>query len=171
MRNRSVLLPAAALVLVLSGTAASCDGTSSGSADAKPSATAATPTAAPATATAAPITMAGDNITQTVNCKGGSIVISGRNNSLKLRGTCPTATVAGSNNTVVVDNATDLIVQGENNIVTAGTVAAIRTDNAQNVTVSWVESPDGREPDVSGSGSNNSVSKITRQEFQSARDE
>jgi hypothetical protein len=66
------------------------------------------------------VSVAGSNVTETLDCRGGSAAVAGSNDVLNLTGGCTALKVAGSNNRVIVEVAkgATISVTGSNNTVT-----------------------------------------------------
>jgi hypothetical protein len=79
----------------------------------------------------------------TLDCQGGTVVITGGRNDLRIRGPCRKVSVTGAANVVAVDSAAAIEISGAMNRVT------------------WREGVDGRPPRVSRTGVGNTVAQAS----------
>ena len=86
------------------------------------------------------ITIETNRETQTVNCDGGEVTVNGNRNNLTVRGVCA------------------ISVNGNDNVLSAEVASSISTSGNNNK-VSWAKGVDGKKPEISNSGSGNTVSQ------------
>lgn len=162
MRNST--LPTTLIALALSATVG-CSVDVSG-----PARSTQTQSPAPRTTTAAsagsPLRISGSYSTQTADCSGRDVVITGGSNKIVFKGTCGTITLTGGYNTIAVEAVGTLQVMGGGNEAYAKSVGTVQLTGATYTTVHWVGGASaGNDPEVSGVGDTNTVEKISEQDY------
>ena len=85
--------------------------------------------------------VAGNDLRETMACKGGAVTVSGSNNTVTLTGSCTQISVNGSDNRVTAATVGRIVLVGSGNKVT------------------WAKALRGSRPPTSVTGSDNKVTK------------
>ena len=166
----STLLPTVLTALALSATVGCSVDVTPRTADAGSGAASPTTTSASASSSAGAtgtLRISGSYSTQTADCSGRDVVITGGSNKIVFKGTCGTITLTGGYNTIAVEAVGTLQVMGGGNEAYAKSVGTVQLTGATYTTVHWVGGASaGNGPEVSGVGDTNTVEKISEQDYE-----
>ena len=92
----------------------------------------------------ADVTIDKNNQKRTIDCAGGSVTVSGNENTLVLNGDCSSLKISGNDNTVTAEGVAEIATWGNRNKVT------------------WTRGAGGHPPKISNPGTGNTIKRAPK---------